>query len=179
MSESQTQTNSEKGGKKKGIAIVVLVAVVAVLVGVIIYLVMPKEEEKRNVVVTEDNIGETMGQMEQAEENYTPPGYFTATMNYEWHFPDGKSPSTDAHVENVSENTNDVYFDLFLADDVNEEDPLYESPVIPLGNYLEKITLDKDLDAGEYDCVCVYHLVDEDQNSISTASFSVKVVVEN
>jgi hypothetical protein len=109
------------------------------------------------------------------QQDFVPPGYYTVTQNYEWHFPTGDSESTDAHVENLPENTNDVYFDLFLAD--NEEDPIYQSPVIPREAALEHFKLDTKLDDGTYDCIMVYHLVNEKQETVSTLSMTVKVII--
>lgn len=185
------------GGSGKMIVIIVVIAlvVIGVLTGVIIFLLAGRkdeavpneqpaanelpavdasEEEMREVLVTEDNVQEVAERLEQQE--YVPQGYYTVTQNYEWHFPKGSEASTDAHVENVAENTNDVYFDLFLEDDL--ENPIYKSPVIPLGAVLEGFKLDTELDAGTYDCIMVYNLVDENQKSISTVSMTVKVIVE-
>lgn len=180
-SKSGSGSNSSK--KKNIIIIISAIVVILALIGVIVYLLLSKkdtpaqagpEDDKREVLVTEENVKEVAQQLEQQE--YVPQGYYTVTQNYEWHFPTGDSASTDAHVENLPENTNDVYFDLFLAD--NEETPIYQSPVIPLGAVLEGFKLDTKLNAGTYDCIMVYHLVDENQNSISTVSMTVKVIVE-
>lgn len=186
-------SNRGKGGKKNSNSKTVIIAVIAlvvigVLTGVIIYLLAGRrdepeapaapaeqEENRREVLVTEDNVQQVIEQMEAEE--YVPQGYYTVTQNYDWHFPKGDAASTDAHVENLPENTNDVYFDLFLAED--SENPIYESPVIPLGAVLEGFKLDTELDAGTYDCVMVYHLVDGNQKSISTVSVSVTVIVES
>jgi hypothetical protein len=182
--EGRNSSGSSSGKNYILIAVTALI-VIAILVGVIVYLLIGRkaepvaatgtpEEDKREVLVTEDNVKEVAEQLEQQE--YVPQGYYTVTQNYEWHFPKGDQPSTDAHVENLPENTNDVYFDLFLAD--NDETPIYQSPVIPLGAVLEDFKLDTKLDPGTYDCVMVYHLVDEKQNTISTVSMTVKVIVE-
>ena len=178
-------SSSGSGSKKKYIIIGIVAAVIILaLVGVIIFLLMNKDKPakaaapkdgKRDVLVTEDNVAEVAKQMEEQE--YVPQGYYTVTQNYEWHFPKGNAESSDAHVENLPENTNDVYFDLFLAD--NDQEPIYQSPVIPLGAVLENFKLDKKLSKGTYDCIMVYHLVDENQNSISTVSMTVKVIIEN
>jgi hypothetical protein len=186
-------SNRGKGGKKNSnsktvIIVVIALVVIGVLTGVIIYLLAGRrdepeapaapaeqEENRREVLVTEDNVQQVIEQMEAEE--YVPQGYYTVTQNYDWHFPKGDAASTDAHVENLPENTNDVYFDLFLAED--SENPIYESPVIPLGAVLEGFKLDTELDAGTYDCVMVYHLVDSNQKSISTVSVSVTVIVES
>ena len=176
--------SSGSGSSRKNIIIIISAfVVIAALTGVIVYLLLKKdapaqatspEDDKREVLVTEENVKEVAEQLEQQE--YVPQGYYTVTQNYEWHFPKGDAASTDAHVENLPENTNDVYFDLFLAD--NDETPIYQSPVIPLGAVLEGFKLDTKLSAGTYDCIMVYHLVDENQNSISTVSMTVKVIIE-
>ena len=154
-----------------------LIILLVIAVGVIIFLIVRgrgKDDEPRNVVVTPDNVETVIEQMEAEE--FVEPGYYTVTMNNEWHFPDGEAVSPDAYVENTTENTNAVYFDVFLADD--EENAIYKSPVIPVGSSLEQIALDTPLDAGTYDCVMVYHLVDEDQNTLSTLRVTVTIIVE-
>ena len=177
MSTGNLNPEEKKGGKKT-LSIVILVLIILVMAGVIAYLLMsrkPAEEERRNVVVTPDNVEEVIQQME--EEEYVAPGYYTVTMNFDWHFAAGDAVSEDAYVENAVENTNAVYLDLFLAED--EENAIYKSPVIPVGSSLEDIALDTPLSAGTYDCVAVYHLVDDDQNTISTLRVTVTVTVDN
>lgn len=174
---NQARKKGRKGkeGNKKTIGIIVLIVVILILVGVIVFLLLRKpEKERRNVVVTPDNVEEVIAQM--ADEEFVEPGYYTVTMNYDWHFAAGDAVSSDAYVENITENTNAVYFDLFLASD--EENALYKSPVIPVGSSLRDIALDTALDAGTYDCVVVYHLVDEEQNTISTLRVTVTVIIE-
>lgn len=164
-----------KKGRKKTVGIIILIVIILLLAGVIIFLLSRKpEKERRNVVVTPDNVEEVLKQME--EEDYVDPGYYTVTMNYDWHFPTGDAVSSDAYVENITENTNAVYFDLFLVSD--EENAIYKSPVIPVGSSLQDIALDTALDSGTYDCVMVYHLVDDDQNTISTLRVTVTIIVE-
>ena len=181
----ERRSSSGSSSKKKYIIIGIVAAVIILaLVGVIIFLLTKKDkpadvmtpgDDKREVLVTEENVQDVVEQMEQQEN--VPQGYYTVTQNYEWHFPKGDAESSDAHVENLPENTNDVYFDLFLAD--NDQEPIYQSPVIPLGAVLENFKLDTKLSKGTYDCIMVYHLVDKDQKSISTVSMTVKVIIEN
>ncbi len=177
MSDSNKQSGSKKGGVKSVAFVAYLVIVVIAVVVIVLYVTKNKkgsEDEKRNVVVTEDNVEEVIAQMEEAEA--VAPGYYTVTMNNIWHFANGSAVSEDAHVENVVENTNDVYFDIFLASD--EENAIYKSPVIPRGSTLENIALDTPLEAGTYDCICVYHLVDEDQNTLTTLRVTVTLIIE-
>ncbi len=174
MSEQEHKQEQKK--KKKG-GILVAIVVIA-LIGVIIYLLLarksePEEEkERRNVLVTPENVESVL---KEADES-TPNGYYTVTMNSGWHFANGKEPSYDSVVENVEKNTNDVYFDIVLAE--NEEKVIYSSPIIPRGGRLEAVSLDEDLDAGTYDCVVIYHLVDEEQNTLSTLRVALKIIVE-
>lgn len=173
-------------GKKGKVALIVAIGLIVVLLAVIVVLLLSRgssgteipeapEETKRNVVVNASNAEEIAEEMISQE--YIAPGYYSASMTTTWHFASGDEVSEDAYVENVAENTNDVYFDLFLSE--QEDEPIYQSPVIPRGSELEKIALDKPLEAGTYDCVLIYHLVDEEQNTVSTLRVAVTLVVES
>lgn len=175
--EETRKQKKEKGGNRSTVIVAaVAVVVIAVLIGVIVFLLTRNgdDEERRNVVVTEDNVDEVIQEMEESE--YVEPGYYTVTMNNEWHFATGDAVSEDATVENAEENTNDVYFDIVLAED--EDHVIYKSPVIPRGGELKDIALDEVLDAGTYDCVCIYHLVDDEQETISTLRVTLTIVIE-
>ncbi len=169
-------TNS-KGGNGLKIAIAVGVVVIIALLGVIIFLLVGKgnadEPEKRNVVVSQDNVEEVVEEM--AAEPAVQQGYYEASMNTTWTFATGSDVSEDAYVANVEGNTNDVYFDVVLAED--EDQVIYKSPVIPRGSELKEIALDTPLDAGTYDCVCIYHLVDDEQKTVSTLRVGITIIV--
>lgn len=178
MSE-QEQKSKGKGGPVFGvIAVVVIVA----LLGFIAYLLLTSrnaapEEERRNVLITPENVESVLQEMEDSpEEEQEAPGYYTVTMNPTWHFTSGSAASDDAVVINAETNTNDVYFDIVLAED--EEKVIYQSPVIPLGGRLEDIALDEPLEAGSHDCVVIYHLIDEEQNTLSTLRVAITIIVE-
>lgn len=164
------------------VIVVIGCLVIVALVGVIIALVMnmnrgpqetQEEPEQRAVLVTEDNVQETVEEMMQ-EPEVEIPQYYSVSMNMTWNFPDGASPSTNAYVENASENETPVYFDVIRND---TQETIYQSPVIPLGGTLRNFMLDTDLDAGTYDCVCVYHLIDDNQRTLTTLNMAVTVVV--
>ena len=172
MSEN---TNS-KGSNGLKIAIAVGVVVIIALLGVIIFLLVGRgkeEPEKRNVVVSQDNVEKVVEEM--AAEAPVQTGYYEASMNTTWTFTTGSDVSEDAYVANVEGNTNDVYFDVVLAED--EDQVIYKSPVLPRGSELENIALDTPLEAGTYPCICVYHLIDENQKTISTVRVGITVVV--
>jgi len=181
----QNHSETKKGGRNKGVsAIIIIVGVIIIaLLLVVIGILLSKqgreasqeteatkEVEKRSVVVTKDNVDEVVEEMTTQREKPVEAGYYSVSMSTGWHFPDSKSAAVDAVVKNREENTHDVYFDLFLADDL--DNPIYQSPVISLGAELTDIVLDKELDDGIYECVMIYHLVDEDQNTVDTVHFA-------
>lgn len=176
---------SEKAQKGRNGKILIFVGAIVIiaLLGIIIFLLASGNEDKaekskkRNVVVNESNAESVAAQMVEEAQEFVEPGYYTVSMDTDWHFSKGDAVSDDAWVDNLAENTNDVYFDVFLAD--NEEEAIYQSPVIPRGSYLEKIELDKPLDKGTYDCVIVYHLVDEEQETISTLRVAFTITVDS
>lgn len=177
MSGQDQKIEPNKKKQTTILAIIVIILAIALTAAVLFLLRKGGDEEdkeRRNVVVTEENAEEIAAQM--AEEDYVEPGYYTVNMTREWHFSKGNEASDNARVDNLPENTNPVYLDVFLAED--ETQPVYSSPIIPVGSYLEKISLDQPLGAGEYDCVAVYHLVDDEQDTISTLRIKIKLVVE-
>lgn len=179
MVEQDGQSNVKKKedgkNKKKKIVLIICIIIIIVLLGVIIYLLAAKNTTKkprRNVVVTEKNIDKVLKEM---NEKRTPAGSYEAKMNSVWNFERGDAPSKDAYVENVKTNTNPVYFDVVRSD---TEETIYESPILPVGSHLEEITLDKKLPAGKYDCVLTYHLIDEEEETISTVRLTLTINIE-
>ncbi len=177
----QQDSQKKKGGKSTLLIIICLVVIIALL-GTVIFLLLKKKEPAAQApeeaganrdLVTEDNLEDVINEMANAQ---TPPGNYQAIMNSTWRFEDGSSYSDNAYVENGELNSNDVYFDLKLSD---TDEVIYESPVIPVGSHLDKIKLDKDLDAGTYACVLTYHLVDSQQKTLGTVNMAVTVEVRN
>lgn len=182
MADRDVERRIERGGKVKkrqnGGAVVFLVSVVAVMVFLTIIVIILKGNEapadKRNVVVNKDNVEEIVANL--ADKEKVGGGHYEVTMNSEWTFANGASASENAYVENAVTNTNDVYFDVNLRE---TGELIYSSPIIPRGGYLENITLDKELTAGTYDCILTYHLVDEEQNTISTLQLTLTIKIES
>ena len=175
---SSSEHNSETGQNKigKGLLIAGICVIIVLLTVIIVLLVRGKEEEapRRNVVVTQDNVDEVLDDL--VFQDYVEPGYYSVSMTTTWHFSTGDAVSEDAYVANVVENTNDIYFDVFLAED--ESQAILESPILPRGSELEEIALDTVLPAGTYDCVMVYHLIDEEQDTVSTLRVGFVIIVE-
>lgn len=168
-------------GKNKYLAIITVFLVVIIVLVIVLINVLNKnnqEEEKRTVLVTEENAEEVAEELFLAnEQEKLGPDYYTVTMEPVWTFNTGDAASEDAVVINVESNATPVYFDVFLEED--ESHVIYKSPVIPLGGELRKFKLDEALEAGNYACVAEYHLLDDDQNTISTVRVGVTIVVNN
>jgi hypothetical protein len=162
-----------KGNHTFLLVLIPSVVVICILAGVILNLLNGKESKVYNSVVTPDNVEEVIEQ--QREEDYTPIGSYEVNMNSDWTFPDGASASTNAYVGNSTSNQNTVFFTIALTDD---ERQIYESPLIPPGSHMEDIKLDEDLSAGTYDAVLTYHLVDEENQEISTVAVSITITIE-
>jgi hypothetical protein len=187
MAENAGPGNGTGGNMNRTLVIVGGLVIVA-LVGVIIALAMNLNRSESVIVVQEEPRGPQRATLveegnaeevlEEMLEEVTPSGptYYEVEMNMEWHFPDGASPSTDAHVANNEDNTTPVYFDVTLRD---TGETIYESPVIPLGGVLENFSLDTALEKGTYPCVCTYHLIDDQQRTLSTLNMGMTVIVEN
>ena len=161
---------------------IVIVALVGVIVALVLNLsggeaepvqIVSNEPEQRTYVVNEENVVEVMDEI--ASEEHVPIGQYEVSMTMDWTFPDWQTPSPDAFVENVTSNTNDVYFDIEIR---ATGEVIYQSPVLPVGTYLRNVTLDHELAPGNYPCVIVYHLIDDEQNTLSTLNMGLDITVE-
>ena len=182
MSKDKSTMDLGKGGIVK---LVLAVSVTAVVITAIIFIfVIPRLNQQSDVgslteastpkrnVVTRDNVDEVIKQ--EVKDDIVAPQYYEVTMNTTWDFADGESASSNAYVANSTYNTTDVYFDVVLTD---TEEIIYSSPVLPIGEYINDITLDKALDAGTYDCTVIYSLIDGEQNPLSTVRVALTIVV--
>lgn len=176
-----TISTTAHSGKKLIYVVIILAVLVVLSFGLIIFLLTNTRSANtgsdaaevisggRGTVLTEDNIAEMQ---QKAEEDTVQDGYYTTSMSIDWHF-DG-TVSKDAYVANALENTRTVYFDLFLKD---SGEMIYSSPYIPVGAELKGLTLDKELESGTYDTILVYHLVDDEENELSTLSIELTIYV--
>jgi hypothetical protein len=124
----------------------------------------------RGVVAVPENVDELREKAQQPVED----GYYETRMNVEWEFPGPGEASTNAYVENSTNNKRTVYFDLVLRE-TNEL--IYSSPFIPVGAKLEKFKLDAEIPRGEHRGIVTYHLVDDDHKELTTVSVAVTLRV--
>jgi hypothetical protein len=125
----------------------------------------------RGIVALSGNIESVIDQLEEPVQD----SYYITTMNPLWHFETWDTPSHNAFVENVPENSRMVYFDLFLDE---TEELIYSSPFIPLGARLDNFALDREVSAGIHSATVTYHLVDDEFQSITTVSVAVQLDIK-
>lgn len=179
--DNAARQNNAVSGKNNSLIImcVIMCVIIFIIVGAAVILVsassdsqQAKKSQDRDIVVTPDNVEEILEQMKEVN----PDSSYTASMNVDWYFADSSTPSDNSYVENSPENSRTVYFDILLA---NTNEMVYTSPYIPVGSRLESIALQSALEAGDYEAVCLYHLVDDDNNEVSTVSIAVTLHILN
>lgn len=170
---SQKLSPASKAKRKKTpIIILCICIVIALIVILLLVLKVNGKPEGRNVVVTPENVDEILKDLKDQK---IQKGQYEVRMNSNWQFRDGKSASSNAYVENSTSNTNDVYFDIV---DTDTGKTILKSPIIPVGSHLEGITLDTDLEAGDYKCIMTYHLLDAGGQPISKLNMNLSIHVK-
>lgn len=166
------ETRQSKFTKTHAVMIVASL-VIAALVGVIAFLLLKPEEKAPGsgaLVVDESNLAEIKESIESKESE----GMFEVNMNTQWNFPTGDSASSNAYLANGGANHLPLSFEIILENEV-----IYSSTVIPVGNRIKEIVLDKDLDAGVYDAVCQYTLWNEDGTEDSSFGVNLQLIIDN
>lgn len=157
---------------KKIILILGALAIVSAAV-VVTILLLNDREDSGTPVMSASNLEDIKGNIKDKVEK----GMFMTHMNTTWTFPDGKSPSDNAVMGNSAANNYPFWFTLDLAD---TDEKLYQSGLIPVGQQLGEIKLDKALKKGSYSAVVTIHMQDENGEEVeSNMSFNVSLIVEN
>lgn len=172
MQQNTKGSSAVNDDKKKKKRLILIIIGVILLIAVVLAVLFLTKGDDRGMVITEDNAEEMKEQLAEPVED----GYYNTTMTVDWTFEDGKAVSSNAYVANSESNTRMVYFDVNLAD---TGELVYSSPYIPVGSELKEIKLDEDLDAGDYEAIVTYHLVDDDKEEITTVSVSINIHVLN
>ena len=187
LSDRYSSTNnSNNNAKKKNssanwMLIIVSIVILLAVAGTIFVASLGKSDNGKdsinpnayNLVVAPDDIDK---QLEERTSTVAP-GSYDVCMNNDWKFDNARSSSRNAYVENITTNTNTVYFEIIRND---TEECIYHSPFIPVGSSLKNVKLNNEqLTKGTYKCTLVYHLVDSDYNDISHVNISLNVIIEN
>lgn len=171
--------SSQKEKKFQRTIIMVLAALVLALLVIVVFLVIhsktnndtDKKQIQRDYVVTKDNVDDIKQQLQEPVSD----AYYTVTMTTEWNCSAATNEVADAYVANSTENTRTVYFNLLLPD-TNEV--IYSSPFIPVGEELRGLTLDQALPEGKNSVWVEYHLVDENEQELTTVTVTATIAVK-
>lgn len=181
MFSQKDPANTKRGGI---IIIAFVILLVALLVCIVLLVSKSDGEQAENSgdsvatdvlargFVDEDNADEIVSDMfEKVDE-----GMFECKMTTTWTFETADSVSPNAYVANVESNLHTLYFDVYVE---SMDEPVYSSPMLPVGTELNGIKLEKELAAGEYSGVVMYTLVDEDYEEVSTVGFNITILVNH
>lgn len=174
----------QKGFQKKKInkpliIIIIIVAAVLLVCSILILLYallrpepIPDEgKDGRPTVGSSDNSEDVQQPLSEPVRD----AYYITSMTVDWYFDNGQAVSTNSYVENAKGNTRTVYFDVMLEDG----EIIYTSPYLSVGERIEQITLNRNLDSGDYPAVCTYYLVDDDHKVITNVSVGITIHVLN
>lgn len=166
------QTAQESSKKKKRIIIIIVALLLVAAIAFTLWWFL-RPQPLGIPVVDENNLAD----IERELEDKVAKGMFETHMTTQWTFPDGKSPALDAVMGNAPTNNYPFWFTVALASTGEE---VYSSSLLPIGTELEEITLDKDLDAGNYAAVLTIHMVDENGEEVeSNMAFNITLIVQS
>lgn len=131
--------------------------------------------ESARLVVDQESADSVMDQMREEVAE----GMFECQMSMTWTFENGSVESKDAYVANSVNNKYPIYFDVYLNEE--DEEPVYSSPILPVGTDWSNFKLDYPVPAGEYRSKVMYTLIrdEESQEQVSQAAFIISLKVLN
>ena len=181
--------NDKKNNRKKWlipllILLLLLVIAVSVFAGIKIAGSKQTSDSGASVGGVGLTIDENAGSTEEAEKESTEgtpgvaiPGWGSITI------PAGETEITSVDLYNPEDNEGYYYltFELRIPDDSSEGyEVIYSSQLVPPGQHLQKITLSRPLEAGEYDAVIHVqpYKMDEAQTPTNNADMETKLIVQ-
>lgn len=183
-----SKTEEKKKDNKLVVILIALLVIIIIALVVVVGILLSKKEKQavstnssgREVVGSVRTVFDDESAASVAEEmrQDIEEGMFECRMSMKWTFENSSSESTDAYVANSVNNTYPIYFDVYIDD---SDEPIYSSPVLPVGAELTNFKLDRELPAGEYRATVMYTLVRdiESQEKISKAGFVINIKVLN
>ena len=137
---------NESKNSKKGGRIAIAICIVMILVLLGVVIYLLLGRKEEPVKRNVVVNKDNVDEILEQLEDPVPTGSYEVKMNSTWDFARGDAPSDNAYVENVEANTNSVY-----------------------------ITLDSNLSAGTYECLVTYHILDENDESMSTVKLTLTI----
>lgn len=160
QTNDKNETTKKISNKQIAVIVAVIVVAVAVIVGVLLWLNREQEEPAGNLMVTDENLGTIMDDLQKNAGR----GTFTTHMNTYWVFPNGSTPSSNAVIGNSTANTYPLHFVVSLAE---TDEVIYESGLIPVGMTVNELVLDKELPAGVYPANVTFYIDETEDDPVS------------
>lgn len=165
-------STAEKGLTTKKIILIFGILIILCAAVVTAIFLLRDKPEVVTPVVTAANLEQIQGEIQDKVAK----GMFMTHMNTTWTFPTGDSASSDAVMGNASSNNYPFWFTVTLSD-TNEV--IYKSGVLPIGQQLSEIKLDKDLDAGTYAATVNIQMIDDNGDEVeSNMGFNITLIVQ-
>ncbi len=177
------QTQKKKNKKILIIIIVVLAGLVAGLIGYLVCLQpQPEEVREQKQLQAEKNAqlgiipGMSDDEIEQRLNEKVAEGMLNVSVNPNPVFENGKSEG-NLRIENIPGNNYAVTVTVILDDD---NEVVYESGLIDPGYFVENVTLQKNLAAGQYPALVRFTAYDpETKYEIGAAGVRINIIVQN
>ena len=168
---SEKTATATKGLTTKKI-ILIFGSLVIICAAIIIAILLLRDKPEAVIpVANASNIEQIQGEVKDKVAK----GMFMTHMNTTWTFADGKSASSDAVMGNSTGNSYPFWFTVTLAD---TDEVIYQSGLLPVGNQLSEIKLDRDLDKGTYPAVVNIQMVEESGEEVdSNMGFNITLIV--
>lgn len=169
---SQQANAAVKGLTTKKIILIFGSLIIICAAIIIAVLLLRDKPEVITPVANASNIEQIQGEIKDKVAK----GMFMTHMNTTWTFTDGKSASDDAVMGNSSANSYPFWFEVTLTD-TNEV--VYKSGLLPVGQQISEIKLEKDLDKGTYPATLKIQMVDENGEDLdSNMGFNITLIVK-
>ena len=191
MPDRNQNNENDKKKKRKWLLLLLLLLLLLVIAGsVFAGTMMAKNRQMSDNsgdsvggigLTIDENAGEKAESQSNSTEDTAPgvaiPGWGSITI------PAGETEITTVDFYNPEANADYYYltFELRIKDDSSEGyEVLYSSQLVPPGQHLQKITLTRPLEAGEYEAVIHVqpYKMDEAQTPTNNADMETKLIVE-
>ncbi len=166
----------QKGKRPASFYIAIVIAVVAVIaVAVLAASMMAPQPSNRDRNSLEGQLeGKTYEEVQAALDRVVAEGMFNISIASVIDFPDGTSEG-EVKIENVPGNHYLMQVDITRNDN---GELIYSSGILDPNHHIQRAKLDKDLDAGSYECTALFHALDpETEEPIGQAAAIVTVNV--
>ena len=186
--QNQNNENDKNNSKKKWLILLLILLLLLLIAGGVFAGIKIAESRQTSDggsssggvgLIIDQNAGEKIESQSKSSEEVpgvTIPGWRSITI------PAGETEITSVDFYNPEENEDYYYltFELRIPDDSGEEyEVIYSSQLVPPGQHLQKITLSRPLEAGEYDAVIHVqpYKMDEAQTPTNNADLETILIV--